>query len=128
MGSAQKSCINVKQMAENVGLNEDEYFSLLMLFIKTSTTYLRDLKSAIHDRDSKRVYESTHTIRGAAENLGIPEMSEIAKEIEVKARQNILEGAEEAAECLMRKLACLQEVYHDDSTTFGLIADVYNQG
>ncbi|MEN6319888.1 MAG: Hpt domain-containing protein [Syntrophaceae bacterium] len=112
MGGSEKSYLNLKRLADNVGLDEDEYFSLLVLFIETSKTYLRDIKSAILDGDSTKVYETTHTIRGAADNLGIFDMSEIAKEIEVRARQNILEGAEEATEFLMKKLECLTEMYH----------------
>jgi HPt (histidine-containing phosphotransfer) domain-containing protein len=97
-------------MAENVGLEEDEYMSLLVLFIETSISYLNALKSDILNGDSKKVYETIHTIRGAAENLGIPEMSEIAKVIELKASKNVLEGAEEARETLVEKLGYLTEV------------------
>ena len=112
MDGSKETRIILKQMAENVGLEEDEYLSLLVLFIETSTSYLSELYSAMHDGDSKRVYETTHTIRGAAESLGLPEMSEIAKEIEMKARQNILEGAEEATERLAKELVYLAGVYH----------------
>jgi len=112
MGSSKETDINLKQMAENVGLEENEYLSLLALFIETTIYYLSELKSAIHDGDSKKVYETIHTIRGAAENLGIPDISEIAKAIEMKARQNILEGAEEATECLAKKIEYITEVYH----------------
>jgi HPt (histidine-containing phosphotransfer) domain-containing protein len=112
MGSSKETHINLKQMAENVGLEEDEYLSLLTLFIETTIYYLSELKSAIHNGDSKKVYETIHTIRGAAENLGIPDISEIAKTIEMKARQNILEGAEEATECLVKEIEYITEVYH----------------
>jgi histidine phosphotransfer protein HptB len=112
MGSSKEISINVRQMAENVGLDEDEYLQLLVLFIETSISHLSALKSDILNGDSKKVYETIHSIRGAAENLGIPEMSEIAKVIELKARKNILEGAEEARETLMEKLGYLTEVSH----------------
>ncbi len=112
MGSSKEADINLKQMAENVGLEVDEYLSLLALFIETTVDYLSELKSAIHNGDSKRVYETIHTIRGAAENLGIPDISEIAKAIEMKARQNILDGAEEATECLVKELKYITEIYH----------------
>jgi HPt (histidine-containing phosphotransfer) domain-containing protein len=112
MGGSEKSYLNLKRLADNVGLEEDEYFSLLVLFIETSKTYLSDIKSAIHEGNSIKVYETTHTIRGAADNLGIYDMAEIAKKIEVSARQNILEGTEEATELLLKKLAFLAKVYH----------------
>jgi HPt (histidine-containing phosphotransfer) domain-containing protein len=112
MGGSEKSCLNLKRLADNVGLDEDEYLSLLLLFIETSKTYLHDIKSAIQEGDSTKVYETTHTIRGAADNLGIYDMAEIAKKIEVCARQNILEGVEEATDYLLDKLAFLAKVYH----------------
>ncbi|MGA2331533.1 MAG: Hpt domain-containing protein [Syntrophales bacterium] len=99
-------------MAENVGLEEDEYLPLLVLFIETSICHLNELKSDILKGDSRKVYETIHTIRGAAENLGIPEMSEIAKVMELKARKDVLEGAEEARETLVEKLGYLTEVSH----------------
>lgn len=112
MGESKETGINVKKMSENVGLKENEYLSLLELFVETSISYVSELKSAIHDGDSKRVYETIHNIRGAAENLGIPEMPEIAWQMELKARQNILEGAEKATEFLAKRLEYLREIFH----------------
>ena len=112
MGSASETSVNLKQMAENVGLEEEEYMTLLLLFIETSICHLKQLKSDILNGDSRKVYETIHTIRGAAENLGIPEMSEIARIIELKARKNILEGAEEARETLVEKLEILTKLSH----------------
>jgi HPt (histidine-containing phosphotransfer) domain-containing protein len=112
MGSSKEESINVRQMAENVGLEEDEYLSLLLLFIETSICHLNELKSDILKGDSRKVYETIHNIRGAAENLGIPEMSEIARVMELKARKDVLEGAEEARETLVEKLGHLTEVSH----------------
>jgi HPt (histidine-containing phosphotransfer) domain-containing protein len=112
MGSSKETSINLREMAENVGLEEDEYLPLLVLFIETSICHLNELKSDILKGDSRKVYETIHTIRGAAENLGIPEMSEIAKVMELKARKDVLEGAEEARETLVEKLGSLTEVSH----------------
>jgi HPt (histidine-containing phosphotransfer) domain-containing protein len=112
MGSSKEASINLRQMAENVGLEEDEYLPLLVLFIETSICHLNELKSDILKGDSRKVYETIHNIRGAAENLGIPDMSEIAKTMELKARKNVLEGAEEVRETLVEKLGSLTEVSH----------------
>ena len=47
MGSSKEASINLRQMAENVGLEEDEYLPLLVLFIETSICHLNELKSDI---------------------------------------------------------------------------------
>jgi HPt (histidine-containing phosphotransfer) domain-containing protein len=112
VGDAGETGNTVKKMAENVGLEEDDYLPLLALFIETSIAYLAELRVAIDSGDSKSVYETTHTIRGAAENLGIPEMSELAKAMEIRARQNILEGAEEAVRSLIKELSDLRKIIH----------------
>ncbi len=112
MGTTREAGITLKQMAENVGLEEDDYLPLLELFITTSMAYVKELQTAIHNGDAKSVYETIHTIRGAAENLCIPEMSVVAKELELRAHRNILEGAEEAAECLMKELTHLMRIIH----------------
>lgn len=114
MGLTRKTGYPLKQMAENVGLEEDEYVSLLELFVETSTVYVNELREAIRKGDSRSVYETTHTIRGAAENLYIPKMSEIAKTLELRARQNILEGAQEVVEHLTKELAYLRDIVHED--------------
>ncbi len=111
MDDTGKTGMTLKHLAENVGLEEDEYLQLLQLFIETSMSYLGKMKSAIRVGDAKIVYEMTHSIRGAAENLGIPEISEIAKAIELRARQNILEGAEDAAESLAKELDVWQKYF-----------------
>ena len=98
MGSSKEESISLRQMAENVGLKEEEYLPLLVLFIETSICHLNELKSDILKGDSRKVYETIHNIRGAAENLGIPEMSEVAKAMELEARKDVLAGAEEARE------------------------------
>jgi HPt (histidine-containing phosphotransfer) domain-containing protein len=112
VGDAGETGNTVKKMAENVGLEENEYLPLLELFIETGAAYLDELRVAIESGDSKSVYETTHTIRGAAENLGIPEMSELARVVEIRARQNILEGAEEAVRSLLRELSDLRKIVH----------------
>ena len=112
MGSSKEESISLRQMAENVGLEEEEYLPLLVLFIETSICHLNELKSDILKGDSRKVYETIHNIRGAAENLGIPEMSEVAKAMELKARKDVLAGAEEARETLVEKLGYLTKVSH----------------
>lgn len=39
--------MNIKESAENLGLEEEEYLELLELFIDTGTTDLVDLQSAV---------------------------------------------------------------------------------
>jgi len=100
--------MNFKELAENLGLEETEFFELLGLFIKTSTSHLADLGKAIETGDLDGVIKSSHTIKGAAGNLGLQDIYTLAKEIEMNARQGSLSGSDEAAKLMKDKLLFLQ--------------------
>ena len=100
--------MNCKELAENLGLEEEEYLELLELFVETTASNLDRLQSGIAKGDSGEVSEAAHTIKGSSANLGLMEIAESAKGIEEKARQNDLEGAAEAVETI--RGACQQLV------------------
>jgi HPt (histidine-containing phosphotransfer) domain-containing protein len=89
-----------KELAENLGLEEGECIELLELFVETTASNLEKLQSGLAAGDSGQVSEAAHTIKGSSANLGLMEISEAAKGIEEKARQNCLEGAADAAQSI----------------------------
>jgi|SRR3972149_1602223 len=96
--------MNFRELAENAGLEEDEFLKLAELFIEVSSSDLKKLQHAINRADLQSVAEAAHSIKGASGNLGFEEIYEVTKGVEMKARQNILEGASEAANFLQEKL------------------------
>lgn len=82
--------MDVKKLAENLGLEEDEYLELVRLLIQTSRADMSGVESAITDRDSDRAAQRFHSIKGAAGNLGLMEIYELAKNGEHMARDNAL--------------------------------------
>jgi HPt (histidine-containing phosphotransfer) domain-containing protein len=100
--------MNCKELAENLGIEEEEYIELLELFVETTASNLDRLQSGLVAGDSGAVSEAAHTIKGASANLGLMEIAESAKGIEERARQNNLEGAGDAAEII--RGACEQLV------------------
>lgn len=88
--------MDIKELAENIGLDEDEYLELLELFLETTESNLNKLKSGVDASDAQQVVEASHTIKGSAANLGLEEIAEVAKGVEHNARQSSLEGAAEA--------------------------------
>jgi HPt (histidine-containing phosphotransfer) domain-containing protein len=95
--------MNFARLAENTGLEEDEFLELVELFVKTSASDVEALQSAIDEEDIQQAIEAAHFIKGAAGNLGFMELYEAAKDIEEKARVNSLEGATEAARTIKEK-------------------------
>ena len=100
--------MNCKELADNLGLEEEEYLELLELFVETTASNLDRLQSGITEGDSGEVSEAAHTIKGSSANLGLMDIAESAKGIEERARQNNLEGAADAVETI--RGACEQLV------------------
>lgn len=92
--------MNIKELAENLGLEEDEYLELLELFIDTGTADFQKIESGLASGDADQVMRSAHTIKGAAGNLGLMEVSDAAKIIEENASNNHLEGLDQAVSAL----------------------------
>ena len=77
--------MNLKELAENVGLEEDEFRELVELFVETAGLDIERLKTALDDGDAEKVARAAHTINGASGNLGITNIHEVAKRIELAA-------------------------------------------
>lgn len=92
--------MNIKKLAENLGLEEDEYLELVELFIETGTADFQRIESSLANNDADQVMRSAHTIKGAAGNLGFTEISDLAKLIEENAGNDTLEGLDQVVSTL----------------------------
>ncbi len=77
--------MNLKELAENIGLEEDEFRELVELFVETAGSDFERLKTAFDEGDAEKVARVAHTINGASGNLGITNIHEVAKRIELAA-------------------------------------------
>ena len=96
--------MNFRELAENLGLEEEEYLELIELFIETGMSDLDKLQSAIEEGNPEKAANAAHSIKGAASNLGLMEVYEVAKKIEKQTRNDRLEGIAESAQALKEKL------------------------
>ena len=101
--------MNVKELAENLGLEEDEFLDLVELFVETSASNLTDLARAIETGDAEEVVKYSHSLKGAAGNLGFEEIYNSSKLIEINARQGILNGSKKSVTSLREKLTLIEE-------------------
>ena len=58
--------MKVKALAENLGLEKDEFLDLVELFVKTSASNLTDLARAIETGNAEEVVKYSHSLKGAA--------------------------------------------------------------
>ncbi len=92
--------MNFQELAENLGLEIDEYRELIELFIDTGAADFRKIQEGMAGGDSEQVSRSAHTIKGAAGNLGLMDVSDTAKIIEDRATNNQLNGLDDTVATL----------------------------
>jgi HPt (histidine-containing phosphotransfer) domain-containing protein len=96
--------MDIKKLAENLGLDEDEYVELIELFVETGMSDLDKLLSAVKEKDPEKAAGAAHSIKGAAGNLGLMDLYEAATEMEEDARNGILDGVAESVREIRTKL------------------------
>ena len=86
--------MEAKKLADNLGLEEEEFTEIFGLYKKTTSSDLKELKFAISVGDAEKAHEKAHSIKGASGNLGFDELYETAKAIDDRARVNAFDGLE----------------------------------
>ncbi len=92
--------MNLKEMANDLGLDEDELMELMELFITTTLSDLEQLRDAVERQDFRGVAAAAHSIKGAARSFGFDDMAEDARSIEARAQQGSTDGSLETAEVI----------------------------
>jgi HPt (histidine-containing phosphotransfer) domain-containing protein len=98
--------INADEMAAKIGLNAKHIPILVQSFIDESTQILESLEAAISQKDYTEIGNTAHSIKGSAGNLKFDEMYELAKEVELTAKEAKEDYPYEAA-CASLKNAIL---------------------
>ena len=105
--------MNSKAIAQSMGLEEDEFLEVLAIFVEVSASDLLNIEAGIKDDDAKSVSDGAHSIKGAALNLGLTDISEIARGVEMRAREENLQGIFEASNAIREKLEAIVERHPD---------------
>jgi len=92
--------MNIKKLAEGLGLEEEEYMEILELLVDSGIADIVSLEAAAGNNDAEEAVKAAHSLKGAAANMGLVELSEIAKEIEFRAKEQDLNGMEEKIKAL----------------------------
>ena len=101
--------MNLKELANHLEMEEEEFLELIELFLDTSTSDLKDLQSAVEKGEGLNAVKAAHSIKGAAANLGMAEIYELTKKIETEARGNRLDQTLESIPTLRRLLEQVAE-------------------
>jgi len=74
--------MKIKEYAEKLGLDEEDFKELITLFIDTSISDLENMKSALDENDFEKARDAAHSIKGAAGNLGFMDIWEVSSKCE----------------------------------------------
>ena len=102
--------MNIDELADNLGLEKDEYLELIELFIETGMSDLNTLQLEIAAGNAENAANAAHSIKGASGNLGLTEIYELAKKVEKTCRDGILDNVSESVQELKRMLDKVKEV------------------
>jgi len=99
--------MKLSEMAENLGIDEEDIRELLQLYMDTTKDDLTQLNEAIKANDINKAHEKSHSIKGASGNLTLTELYEIARDFDDNIRKNNLEGIESKIEMFTIKFNAL---------------------
>ena len=102
--------MDIKALADNLGLEEDEYLELVDLLVDTGMVDLSNMESAVKAGDTDTAAKAAHSIKGASGNLGIMDIYELAKAVESELRNNNLAGIGGQLEEIRGKLESLEKL------------------
>jgi len=104
--------MNINELADNLGLEPDEYMEILELLVDSGKADIVSLEQAIAANNAEGVVKAAHSIKGASANMGLMDLSETAREIEFKGREQDLAGMGEKVQALKTKFAPVVELFH----------------
>ncbi len=99
-GAARTHCterphMNLKKLAEDLGLEEDEYMSMIELFFESGGADLKKIEASVAAGDAARGHEASHSLKGSAGSLGLMEIYEHTRIIDDRLRQGELDDVAE---------------------------------
>jgi len=84
--------MKLQELADRIGLDIQELQEMLEIFLSSGGEDLARLEAAIAAGDAQRAHEASHSLKGSAGSLGLDRIFELAKAIDDKDRQGILDG------------------------------------
>jgi HPt (histidine-containing phosphotransfer) domain-containing protein len=111
--------MNIVELANDLELEEEEYRAILELFVEASHSDLDEIRTAVACGNATAASRAAHSLKGAAANLGLSDLSRTAHEIEEKSRESRLHETRETVRSLEELLAAVQRLLDGNQATDG---------
>lgn len=102
--------MDIKTIAADLQMEEDEVAELLDLFITTTLRDMDKIREAVKDNDFEKAASAAHSIKGAAANMRLDTISSLAKQAETDAREGRLDTMEQILAEVSRKIDTLSRL------------------
>jgi HPt (histidine-containing phosphotransfer) domain-containing protein len=80
--------LDLQKLADEMDFDLEDVEMLLEVFLEGVEISLKNMQEAIDKDNKKELFHLAHSIKGSALNLRLRDISEFAKEIEMRARNN----------------------------------------
>ncbi len=84
--------MDFKDLASRLGLDEEDFVELAELFVTTTLSDIDKIKEGVAENNSTDAASASHSIKGAAGNLGFNDIFELTKKMEAQAKEGNLNG------------------------------------
>ncbi len=105
-----KSKIDIEKLSENIGIDTETYCMILGKFYERTAKDIDAIEAGLGDGQFEAVLRSAHSIKGASANLGLADMSDLAREVEARMRENKPDGIPELIVLLRENLKIVGEM------------------
>jgi two-component system, sensor histidine kinase and response regulator len=114
--------LDFKQMLEQLGGDENLLHEVIDIFVDQAPHHIEALRAAIAKKDAGSVERIAHTLKGELGYLGIPEVSQKARELEERGRAQNLDGAAGVFESLEPEISAIVAAMREAKSTKFLTA------
>ena len=87
--------MDFKDLASRLGIDEDDFQELVELFVTTTLSDIEKIKKGVQEGNSQDAAAASHSIKGAAGNLGFDDIFTLAKDMEMQAKQGSMDNFED---------------------------------
>ena len=101
--------MDINSLSESIGIDVDTYLMILTMFYEKTIEDMDAIETAVHECKSDQAARGAHSIKGAAGTLALDDISDLAKEIEEKGREDLLEEIPPLMSLLREKIKPVKE-------------------
>lgn len=104
-----RSRMDIPGKAAELEIEEEEYRSLLRLFLTNAATEVEQIEAAIRADDLMEVARLAHSLKGASATLGLTELLSIVESMDASARARTLSPTDARLSLLKQRIGQISE-------------------